>query len=94
MQEVIQFLRQELYNTCLKALEEFNLRNTPVEKAEEEKLISVEEAAELFQVSIPTIFNWKKQGKISSYKVGRRVYFKKNEIINSLHKVKIGGTNG
>ena len=54
---------------------------------EEEPLLTIEEACELFKVSKVTIHKWKKANKIQSYRIGRKIYFKKSELLNSLNSL-------
>jgi excisionase family DNA binding protein len=49
-----------------------------------EELMSVEEAGAFLHVSKVTIFKWKKNKKIASYRFGRKIYFKKQELLNSM----------
>ena len=51
---------------------------------EEEQLLKIEEACVLLKVSKVTIHKWKKQNKIRSYRIGRKIYFKKSELMNSI----------
>lgn len=51
----------------------------------EEELITIEEAGELLHVSKVTIHKWKKQKRIKAYRIGRRIYFKKQELLNAMH---------
>ena len=55
---------------------------------QEEDLISIDEVQKIFKVSKVTIHKWKKQGLIPFYKVNRRLYFKKTEILDSLQTKK------
>lgn len=50
-------------------------------------LISIKEAALLLKVSVATIHNWKSQNIIKSFRKGRKVYFKKQELIKSLESL-------
>jgi len=52
---------------------------------EDEQLLKIEEACQLLKVSKVTIHKWKKQNKIRSYRIGRKIYFKKSELLNSLN---------
>ena len=54
----------------------------------EEQLLSIEDVQEIFNVSKVTIHKWKKQGLIPYYKLNRKVYFKRSEVINSLQDKK------
>ncbi|MDX6746680.1 helix-turn-helix domain-containing protein [Polaribacter sp. PL03] len=57
-------------------------------KISEEKLLSRKEASELLKISLPTLSNWTKQKIIISYGIGGRVYYKKEELIEALEKLK------
>ena len=47
----------------------------------ERKFIDLKELAEMIHISIPTLNKWVADGKIPSYKVGKRRLFKKEEIL-------------
>jgi hypothetical protein len=54
----------------------------------EEKLLSRKEAQEFLKISFPTLRNWTKKGKLTSYSIEGRVYYKEDEILGSLVKLK------
>jgi hypothetical protein len=50
-------------------------------------LLNIEDIQKLFNVSKVTVHKWKKKGLIPFYKMNRKVYFKKSEVINAMtHK--------
>jgi len=49
-----------------------------------EDLLTIEDMIGLFKVSKVTIHKWKKRGLIPFYKMNRKVYFKRSEVINSM----------
>lgn len=51
---------------------------------EPEKLLTREETAKFLKVSLPTLNNWTKAKVLTPHHIGRRVYYKKSEIINKL----------
>jgi excisionase family DNA binding protein len=51
-------------------------------------LLSRIQAAELLGISLPTLLDWTKTGKITGYRIASRVKYKRNEIVNSLSKIK------
>ena len=59
--------------------------NTPKQETE---LLSRKEAARLLGVSLPTILDWTKTGKITGYRIASRVRYKRAEIENSLSQIK------
>ena len=57
--------------------------------AQKEELLSIEEACALLRVSKVTIHKWKKRRLILSYRIGRKIYFKKQELLNSLNSITV-----
>ena len=60
-----------------------------VPKDKEDELIKIQEVAKLLSVSKVTIHEWKKKGIIPFHRMGRRVFFKKHEILEALKKASI-----
>ena len=54
----------------------------------ETELLTRKEAAKLLGVSLPTILDWTKTGKITGYRIASRVRYKRSEIEESLLKIK------
>lgn len=63
-----------------------SLQIVPVE-AKESTLLSIDEAAELLNVSVSTIHTYKRDGLLPFHRIGRRVYFQKSEILLGLKKI-------
>jgi excisionase family DNA binding protein len=51
-------------------------------------LLARKEAADFLSIDISTLYLWVKKGKINSYGIGNRRYFKKQEIIDALIKLR------
>ena len=49
---------------------------------EQEGLITRKEACEILNVTDVTIWNWAKQGKVRTYKIGNRIYLFRDEIMD------------
>jgi excisionase family DNA binding protein len=50
-------------------------------------LLSIEDIQKIFNVSKVTVHKWKKKGLLPFYKMNRKVYFKKSEVLDSMsHK--------
>jgi excisionase family DNA binding protein len=49
-----------------------------------EKLLTPKEAADLLRVSMVTIWQWEKQGRIAKHSMGGRTYFKYSELMAGL----------
>jgi transposase len=77
----------EAYNRILKiALKEYTLDSNK-QKIEKEEILSIEDVQNIFKVSKVTIHKWKKKGLLPYYKMNRKVYFKRSEILTSMaHK--------
>lgn len=46
----------------------------------ENEVYTIEEVANIFKTSQQNILNWRKKGTIKAIKIGKRVYFRKEEI--------------
>ncbi|MEI9945797.1 MAG: helix-turn-helix domain-containing protein [Chitinophagaceae bacterium] len=55
----------------------------------EDVFMSIEEASQFLRASKVTIHKWKKNKKITSYRIGRKIFFKKQELINSMGSLTI-----
>jgi len=58
------------------------------EKPFSDDLLNIQDIQEIFNVSRVTVHKWKKKGFIPFYKMNRKVYFKKSEVINSMNHKK------
>ena len=70
------------------ALNEWEASKTTIAVKEvkdaEEIYLSQREAARFLRVSLPTIIAWKKARKIPFYQHGRKVLFKKSEVLEAM----------
>lgn len=46
------------------------------------------EVASMLKIDLSTVHNWAKSGKLKPYGIGSRVYFKKEEVENSIIKIR------
>ena len=53
-------------------------------KESDEIYLSQREAARFLRVSLPTIIAWKKSRKIPFYQHGRKILFKKSEVLEAM----------
>lgn len=51
------------------------------------ELLTREETAEYLKISLSTLWHWSKKGVLSSYGIGNRVYYKRNEVEASLIRI-------
>ena len=55
-----------------------------------DEYIDHHEASKMFQITTRTLYQWRKAGIIKCYKIGRKVKFKRSEIIELIERNKIG----
>lgn len=76
---------QELIEKMINdGLEKFSRKPIPVPTDE---LLSIEEVCTMLHVSKVTIHKWKKRKLIFSYRIGRKIYFKRQEVISCLNSI-------
>jgi excisionase family DNA binding protein len=62
-----------------------NIQTAPVQ----DDLLGIDQVKDYLKVSKVTIHKWKKRGLIKSHRIGRRIYFKKSELNESMKRVGI-----
>ncbi len=62
------------------------LKNKPKKekKKKADKLLTRKQAAKLLQVSLTTLFHWNNSGELLAQKIGRKVYYHKDEIMKKI----------
>jgi len=53
-------------------------------KEADDELLTREQTADFLQVDVSTLYLWVKKGKIKAYGIGKRRYFKRSELLESL----------
>jgi excisionase family DNA binding protein len=71
----------EKLNSIEKAIEKTNASNSG-----ENILLSVDETCELLKIKRTTLYVHTKNGKLTCYGLGNRVYYKKDEVLKSIIK--------
>lgn len=66
----------------------FELLNVQGTQSNQKELITRKEVAKLLNVNITTIHRWTERGKLKSYGMGGRVYYKKGEVLDSVKPLK------
>jgi excisionase family DNA binding protein len=66
------------------------VKSEAVQKSSERKInyLNRFEVVELLKISLPTLSNWTKEGILQSYRIGKRVLYREDEVNSSLHKVR------
>lgn len=60
-----------------------DVRKQLLEK-DSEIIFTRKETCEFLKISLTTLWHWTNKGKIDSYGIGNRVYYKKVDLLNSL----------
>jgi len=60
---------------------------TSLQQSEHDVLLSREETAKLLSVSLVTLWDWTKKDVLPAYRIGYKVRYKKNEVIEALKKM-------
>ncbi|WP_159637735.1 helix-turn-helix domain-containing protein [Sphingobacterium composti Ten et al. 2007 non Yoo et al. 2007] len=86
-------LDQNILKECIREAikEEFqliiaDLRKTTStsEQQASQKLLTKKEMADELDISLVSLTDWMKQGRVPYMRLGKRIYFKKQEVINSM----------
>jgi hypothetical protein len=77
----------DIIKNCISELLFPNKKETSNEPPTED-LLNIEDVQKIFNVSKVTVHKWKKKGLIPFYKMNRKVYFKKSEVISSMNHKK------
>jgi len=83
--QVFQLSIEELSTIIKEAVaSEFNvsLNQKTLKNDDSNELLTREEVSKMLKVSNTTLFNWNNEGILKNYKVGRRVYYKREDVIN------------
>jgi len=93
--ETIQFLQttpeklsEKMFNNVKSLLVDFK-NSLPISDPEE--LMSRAQTCKFLQIDSSTLWKWTKKGKLKSYGIGNRRYYKKREVLESLIPVSIDG---
>ncbi len=78
-----------LNSTLLDGMEERIKELVERPEKKEVKYLTRKEVAELLSISLPTLHDWSKRKILNPYRIGNRVYFKIDEIDQSLKQINI-----
>lgn len=74
-------LQNEIIEGVKKQLQELKRDFQPKEPTE---YLTRNEVKELLKVDLSTVHNWTKRGKLKSYGIGNRVFYKRSEVENAI----------
>jgi excisionase family DNA binding protein len=88
--EIIQFesinaedFKDEIIKGVVLALKHLIL---PLQKTDEDELLTRKETAKMLSVSLVTLGDWNKKNIIQSYRIGNLVRYKKSDVLKALVK--------
>ncbi|MEQ3501156.1 helix-turn-helix domain-containing protein [Tenacibaculum sp. SSH1-16] len=67
-----------------KLTEQFEDLKKQLQPKKQTNLLTRDEAIKLLQINLSTLYKYTKQGKLQAYKLGKRVYYKREEIENAI----------
>ncbi|MET3977849.1 excisionase family DNA binding protein [Mucilaginibacter sp. UYP25] len=76
-----ELIRTESKNGVLEALSQSSIK--PVNKVEDNDLLTRLDAANFLHVSLPTISRLQKNGTLTYFRVGRQVFFQKSDLLKA-----------
>ena len=80
--------KEELQDLIGKSLEEV-IKNNSQNNPPDQELLTREEACKLLKVDSSTLWRWTNKGKITAYGIGSRRFYKKEELLSSLIKLRV-----
>ena len=80
--------KKELEDLIGKSLEEV-IKNNPQNIPPDQELLTRDEACKLLKVDLSTLWRWTNKGKITAYGIGSRRFYKKEELLSSLIKLRV-----
>ncbi|WP_396212766.1 helix-turn-helix domain-containing protein [Flavobacterium sp.] len=75
--ELKQTIREVIREELLEVKKQFQEKDSEI-------LMTRKETCEFFKIDSTTLWHWTNKGKIDSYGIGNRRYYKKEDLLNSL----------
>lgn len=73
---------QELISFSIK--EQLDELKQQFQPKDPEEYLTRQEVADLLKINLATLWSWTKKGKLTSYGIGNRIYYKRSEVEKSL----------
>jgi excisionase family DNA binding protein len=67
-------------------IEKASVINPRTDNNTKENFMTQQEAAKFLKITVGTLIQWKKAGKVPFYKIGRTIFFSKNELLAAAQK--------
>src|SRR5210317_1109297 len=92
--QLFEITPEELVARVVNELKQSQQLANPQTISQPEEYLTVKDVADLFQISVATVNNWRREGILIAYQIGGKVFFKRSEIGNSLVELKSGSHEG
>ena len=78
----------ELLGEITKAVRSELDARTPTTAPPAEELLTRDQAAQLLGITLPTLREYTRKGYVTGYRIGTRVRYKRNEVLDSLQRMR------
>lgn len=83
--QFIQITPDEMKDSILEGINsQFDQLRSEFQPKEPTAYLTRSEVAELLKIDLSTLHNWTKKGKLKAYGIGNRVYYKRDELYESI----------
>ena len=83
--QLINITPDEMKDSILKGIQtQFDQLKAEFQPKEPTEYLTRIEVTDLLKIDLSTLHNWTKKGKLKAYGIGNRVYYKREEIYQSL----------
>lgn len=83
--QLINLTKEDLQQIILDGIKsEFDKIKTNFQPKEPTELLTRDEVKDLLKIDLSTLYLWTKKGRIPSFGIGHRVYYKRKDVENSL----------
>jgi len=79
----------ELRDLIRESVREELQAHKPPSDHDPEELLTIEQVVKMLHISKPTLHAWKKQGVLPFQRMGRRVYFKRGEVMAAMKSINL-----
>ena len=83
--QFIQVTPEQLQNEIIKGVKtELEQLKKDFQPKQPSEYLTRNEVAEMLKIDLSSVHNWTKKGKLKAYGIGWRVYYKRDEVENSI----------
>ncbi len=83
--QFIQITPEQLQNEIIKGVKtELEQLKKDFQPKQPSEYLTRNEVAEMLKIDLSSVHNWTKKGKLKAYGIGGRVYYKREEVENSI----------